>query len=204
MVSISYSHRPPSGNMADSKLNYDPKWYLIGDADVTWLALAYRILTLGTIFLIVYIIFSLMFSGDDEMTLSDSAANITFRSSSWFQIGKWSYSLVLQPGRRKCKEAIIPIFLRFLVFALDIRIFYLSVPRSIDVLSSKVGSSQLVFNRLTPCDNREMPPCKADSLEYSGFKLAASLEICVSISSVSAIFGNRTSKVIESAKTAEV
>jgi len=177
--------------MAERTLNYEPRWYHIGDADETGTALAYGILALGTIFLIEYIFSSLLFSGVDGISLSDAAANITFRNSSWIEIVQWISRLVSQPERQVCKRAIIAIILRFIVFAIDIGILYLSVPRSIDVLESDVGSSRITFPRITASENRTVGlPCKPDPIKYSGFKPNMNREICHSITSISNPVGN--------------
>ena len=104
--------------MEEVAINYKPPWYLSGNADETWMALAYGILALGTIFLIKHIFSSILSSGKKGILLSDAAANITFRNSSWIEIIRWTVSLfnTRDAERMFCKRAILAVFLRFFIF----------------------------------------------------------------------------------------
>jgi len=198
--------------MSEYTLKYEPSWYHIGDTDDAWIALAYGVLVLGTIYLIEYICASILLSGADGMSLSEAAANITFRNSNWIQIAGWMRSLFLQ-RKRKCKRAIVALFVRFFVLAIDIAILYLAVPRGIEVFWSDVDSTQMSFRALPelPPNGPDVKyghgiprPCRPDPFEYSGFKPFSRREICLSIDRMSANNETATSELRNLSKTKDV
>lgn len=172
-------------NMSVDTLKYEPSWHHIGNPDTIPMALAYGTLALAAIILLEYISAGILFSKAKGILISDAAAAVTFSNASWFDLGQWAF--VNKPARRICKRAVLAIFLRYFIFALDILILVVSIPRSIPVFEREVGSSVMTFpNGVISTNVNELAadffnaPCRPDPIIYEGFKPDATRQLCFS------------------------
>lgn len=94
-----------------------------------------------------YISAALLFSKATGILISDAAALIAFSNSSWLEVIRCVF--VKRPGkqldRRICKRAVLALFPRVVVIAIDLIILGLSIPRPIDVYERYVGSTAMAF-----------------------------------------------------------
>ena len=177
-------------------LDYHPTWDNVGDADNFLIAIAYGIIAMGTIWTIERLFDRLLFSAGLDLSVAEASSLVVLKGCSWVDIVQWLRTKkrekkLLHISRRETanlnKKALASMLFRFLIVILDICVIFASLPRSITLKESDVGSSQLNFLqqgqkliRVREIGTREdsLSPCLRDRTIYKGFVASAVRQVC--------------------------
>lgn len=103
-----------------------------------------------------------MFSNSKDIVSSDIAVQISYTTSTWFDLVRWLFQRSKKPY---CKRAVLALMFCSFVIVIDIDIIFQSSSRSIDVTERDTGITGLSFG----ADQASAPtPCLRDKIEYEG------------------------------------
>lgn len=187
----SSSASPSAVSATNSPIYYLPKWYQIGDADDTVMAILYGLISVATIWRVEDLAELWLFRNDNRLSLSDLRALITFRSSSLIEMVGW---FCTRPeGTRVSRKALTGTILRLLIYFVEVMILVGSIPRTISVYESQVsGTTELSFLQGSALIDQDSltnisllyRSCNTDKTPYIGFNPTALRQICRSTATV--------------------